>query len=502
MTEPVLETDELRKEFGELLAVDDVSVSIETEGITAIIGPNGAGKTTFYNLLTGALKPTGGRIRFSGRDITDDTPSQRVHAGLGRSFQTTNIFSNLTVRRNIRAPIIASTEKKYNFLSRVDDDTAISKRTEGVLDLFDLTSLADEPVANLSYGDKRRVEIGIAMATEPGLVLLDEPTAGMNPTERESIVDLLLKLDDETDTSVLITEHNMDFVFQLATRIIVLHEGRIIADGTPRDIRNDERVQNAYLGGERSIKRPEASGTRDRIGQVYLSVDGIETFYEETQALFGITFDVMEGEVVALLGRNGAGKTTTLRSITGLVPPRSGSITLEGRSIHTEQPFEIARSGVGYVPEHKGLFTNLTVEENLDMTIGEDSSWTKERLYETFPVLEQKADAKANRMSGGEQQMLTIARALGSDPDLLLLDEPSIGLAPVIVDDIERVINQISDEDVTILLTEQNTNLALSIADYVYILEKGETVWDGPTEELLESEELLQRYVAVAKDSD
>lgn len=502
MTEYILETEGLRKAFGELLAVDDVSVSIETEGITAIIGPNGAGKTTFYNLLTGALKPTDGTIRFGGRDITADSPAQRVQNGLSRSFQTTNIFPNLTVRRNIRAPVIVGSDEKYNFVGSIDEGSAVAERTDSILDLFDLTELADEQVANLSYGDKRRVEIGIAMATDPDLVLLDEPTAGMNPTERDVIIDLLLKLNEETDTSILITEHNMDLVYRLASRILVLDNGTIIADGAPNDIQTDKRVQNAYLGGERSIDRSTTRTPPDRDRAPYLHVDGIETSYGETQALFGISFAVMEGEVVALLGRNGAGKTTTLRSITGITPPDSGSITVDGEEIRTKRPFEIARAGVGYVPEHKGLFSSLTVEENLDMTITDDSEWNKKRLYETFPVLEEKVDAKADQMSGGEQQMLTIARALASDPDLLLLDEPSIGLAPVIIDDIERVIKEISDEDVTILLTEQNTNLALSVADYVYILQKGEIVWNGSTERLLEQEDLLKQYVAVGKESE
>ncbi|MFO7925329.1 ATP-binding cassette domain-containing protein [Natronomonas sp.] len=502
MTEYILETERLRKAFGELLAVDDVSVSIEKEGITAIIGPNGAGKTTFYNLLTGALKPTSGTIRFGGRDITADSPAQRVQSGLSRSFQTTNIFPNLTVRRNIRAPVIAGSSKKYNFVGSIDDGSVVAERTKGVLDLFDLTELADEPVANLSYGDKRRVEIGIAMATDPDLVLLDEPTAGMNPTERDVIIELLVKLNDETDTSILITEHNMDLVYRIASRILVLHKGTTIADGTPGDIQTNELVQKAYLGGERSIDRSTTRSRRNSEDSPYLRVDDLETFYDETQALFGISFDVMEGEVVALLGRNGAGKTTTLRSITGITPSVSGSITIDGEEVQTKRPFEIARGGVGYVPEHKGLFSSLTVEENLDMTVSDDSAWTKERLYETFPVLEEKANSTADQMSGGEQQMLTIARALGSSPDLLLLDEPSIGLAPVIIDNIERVIKNISGEDVTILLTEQNTNLALSVADYVYIVQKGEIVWDGSTERLLEQEDLLEQYVAVGKETE
>ncbi|MFC7157120.1 ABC transporter ATP-binding protein [Halomarina halobia] len=249
MGAPLLELDGVTKKFGELVAVDDVTWGIDRDGLTALIGPNGAGKTTLYNLITGRLAPTSGHIRFDGRDVTNESPADRAHRGIGRSFQVTNIFEGLTVRENIRAPVIARSEHRWNPLGRASAAGGVAEETERVLDLVGLEDIAELVCTELSYGDKRRVEIGIVLATDPHLVLLDEPTAGMNPTETERMVDLVRRLDGETDMSFFVTEHDIDIIFSIADRILVLDRGRVIADGTPEEIRRDERVQRAYLGG-------------------------------------------------------------------------------------------------------------------------------------------------------------------------------------------------------------------------------------------------------------
>ncbi|WP_424018882.1 ABC transporter ATP-binding protein [Halorientalis pallida] len=248
MSEPVLELDGLTKRFGELTAVDDVTRSVDADDLTALIGPNGAGKTTMYNLMTGTLSPTSGAVRFMGEDVTDLDPHERVHRGLGRSYQVTNVFEGLSVRRNIRAPIIARSKHRWNLLGSTTEP--IEAETDRVLDLVGLGDIEDTECSALSYGDKRRVEIGVALATDPNLVLLDEPTAGMNPTETEKMVELIEDLDAETDQSFFMTEHDIDIIFSVASRILVLDRGAVIADGTPAEIRENERVQNAYLGGE------------------------------------------------------------------------------------------------------------------------------------------------------------------------------------------------------------------------------------------------------------
>lgn len=251
MTEPLLELDGLTRQFGKLTAVDDVTRSIGQDDLTALIGPNGAGKTTLYNLIAGTLSPSFGTIRFKGEDITNASPVTRTQRGIGRSFQVTNIFDSLTVFENLRAPVIARSDQRWNPISHAGSSTAINDGTEEVLELVGLGDIASTTCSELSYGDKRRVEIGIVLATGPDLVLLDEPTAGMNPTETERMVELIQDLDDKTDMSFFITEHDIAIIFSISERILVLDRGKIIADGTPDEIRQNEHVQTAYLGGER-----------------------------------------------------------------------------------------------------------------------------------------------------------------------------------------------------------------------------------------------------------
>jgi len=250
MSETLLKLEDVRKQFGELVAVDDVSFRIEDEGLTALIGPNGAGKTTLYNLITGLYQPTAGKIQFRGENITDVSSAERVRRGIGRSFQITNIFEGLTAFENVRIPVIARSKGRWNPTSRIDNEDEINEETERILQLLGLEDLADMVCEEMSYGDKRRVEIGVTLASDPTLMLLDEPTAGMNPSETDEMVDLLNQLNAETDISFFMTEHDMDVIFSIASRILVLNQGSLISDGTPEEIQQDKTVRAAYLGEE------------------------------------------------------------------------------------------------------------------------------------------------------------------------------------------------------------------------------------------------------------
>jgi branched-chain amino acid transport system ATP-binding protein len=227
-----------------------------------------------------------------------------------------------------------------------------------------------------------------------------------------------------------------------------------------------------------------------------LEVDAIDTFYGQSQALHDVSLDVEDREVVSLLGRNGAGKTTTLRSIVGIRPPRAGRITYDGEDITGIPTFEIIRKGIGFVPEDRQVWPTLTVEENLDVPAGLGGSWSVEDTYDLFPVLEDKRAAHAGDLSGGEQQMLVLARGLLGGTDLLLLDEPSEGLAPQIVQDVRDAIEDLKNE-LTILLVEQNVNMALSVADRVYVLANGRIVHEGRADELDPEDPSLREHVAV-----
>ncbi|UCF92304.1 MAG: ABC transporter ATP-binding protein [Desulfobacterales bacterium] len=232
-----------------------------------------------------------------------------------------------------------------------------------------------------------------------------------------------------------------------------------------------------------------------------LEVENIHTAYGLSRVLFGVSIKINAGEVVALLGRNGVGKTTTLRSIMGLNPPHIGSIKWRGREIVGLPPYEIARRGIAFVPEDRRIFSDLTVWENLDVAIKSSGAkgpdWTLERVFALFPALEPIRGRRGGYLSGGEQQMLTIARALMGNPQLLLLDEPSEGLAPIVVQQLGEQISRLKQEGMTILLSEQNSEFSLSLSDKVYILEKGEVRFEGSVDEFIQDEETYRSYLTV-----
>ena len=233
-----------------------------------------------------------------------------------------------------------------------------------------------------------------------------------------------------------------------------------------------------------------------------LELSHLETYYGESHILFDLSLDVSAGDVVCLLGRNGAGKTTTVRSIMGLTPPRSGRIVLDGQDIAGIPPFRVARLGLGFVPEDRRVFPNLTVHENLEVarrtwSDGGASPWTPARLFELFPILRERRRQLGGTLSGGEQQMLTIARTLMGNPRILLLDEPSEGLAPLVVETLRAQLGRLKDSGLTMVLTEQNVRFVSGLGDRVYILEKGMVRWHSSMAEFLSDEDVRRAYLAV-----
>lgn len=243
----LLQTDGLTKSFGSLTAVDAVDFELEEGGIYSIIGPNGAGKTTFFNLITGEYDATAGTISFKGSDVTELPPHERVRRGMGRVFQISNLFPELTTFENVRLAV-QSTEMatRSDVLARADSDQAVVDRTHDILEQLGLHQKRGTSAESLPYGDKRRLEMGMAVALDPDLLLLDEPTAGLPEEELKEVIAYIR--DIATDHTVLLVEHKMDVVMGLSDRISVLHEGRLIAEGTVDDIRDNDEVQRVYLG--------------------------------------------------------------------------------------------------------------------------------------------------------------------------------------------------------------------------------------------------------------
>lgn len=250
MSEPLLQTKKLNKAFGKVVTSKDLDLVFEKGVLTSIIGPNGAGKSTLINVLSGSLKADSGKILFEGKDITRMPTHQRVRRGLCRSFQVVNVFPHLTVFENLEIPILAARRRASAFFSPLSHEKKTHEDVESILELVGLADKALQTAQSLSHGDQRVLEVGIALAARPKLLFLDEPTAGMNPVERIKILENIRRISDTGSTTFVIVEHDMDVVFALSERILVLHRGDVICDGEPEKIKNDADVRECYLGEE------------------------------------------------------------------------------------------------------------------------------------------------------------------------------------------------------------------------------------------------------------
>jgi branched-chain amino acid transport system ATP-binding protein len=250
MSGAILEASQIIKDFHRFRALDKVDITVEKGALHAIIGPNGAGKTTFFNVITGKLRPEAGRVFFDGTDITNWTPERRVYIGLGRAFQIVNIFPSLSVIENIMIPIIMRHKAGMNMISNPRTRQEIMRESQEIVEIIDIAKKADLNADALSHGDKKKLDIGIALASQPSLLILDEPTAGLPSEETESLVKLVQHLHSEKDMSIVFVEHNISVVFTIAEKITVFNEGKVIAEGEPQEVREDRAVIEAYLGEE------------------------------------------------------------------------------------------------------------------------------------------------------------------------------------------------------------------------------------------------------------
>ncbi|MBP6016243.1 MAG: ABC transporter ATP-binding protein [Candidatus Promineofilum sp.] len=244
----ILETQELQKAFGGLVAVDGVSMKVQAHTLHTIIGPNGAGKTTFFNLLSGNIRPTGGRVIYKGQDITNMPAHRRAHAGIGRSFQITNVFPNLSVLENVRLAAQAMGPDNFKFWEHHRRFRQYEERAQAILTQVGLAAQAAMPARSLPHGGKRKLELGILLASDPALLLLDEPTAGMAREEIPMLMEVIRSIKETGRKTIILVEHKMDLVMNVSDRISVMHQGRLLAEGAPLEIAGNPTVQKAYLG--------------------------------------------------------------------------------------------------------------------------------------------------------------------------------------------------------------------------------------------------------------
>ncbi|ADZ70955.1 branched-chain amino acid ABC transporter ATP-binding protein/permease [Polymorphum gilvum] len=485
---PVLEVSGIVKTFGGFAAVKDVSLQVDSGQIHALIGPNGAGKTTTFNLISGMFPPDAGTIHLNGTPVHGLPANRITELGLARSFQITNLFEGLSIYENLRLSVQAKHPSRFNLWRDIDSFPDMHDQTAELMKFLGLEGIDDIQGGDLSYGGQRLVDLGIALACKPQILLLDEPLAGLAAAERERVTSLVRRMAE--NIPVLIVEHDLDRVLSLSHDVTVMNQGEVLMTGAPDAVRADRRVQEVYTGtGTPPVTGRMAGG--DTSAAPLLQVQGLNTFYGKSHILNDASLSVREGEIVALLGRNGAGKSTLLKSLAGLVPAASGSIRFAGRDLAGMAAPDIARLGVGYVPQGRGIFAGMSVAENLSLgrlARATDGStgvvWSEERILEMFPRLKERFHTPADYLSGGEQQMLAVARALSGNVRLLLLDEPFEGLAPAIVEELFTVFDQLRRQ-LPILIVEHNLDLVLALADRVFALERGAVFHEGPAEALL-----------------
>jgi branched-chain amino acid transport system ATP-binding protein len=486
----VLTVQGISKHFEGIRAVDDASLTIGAGEIHALIGPNGAGKTTVFNLISGLFPPDNGTVQLGEREIQGQTPFRICKLGLVRSFQITNLFRGLSIYENLRLSLQAQHPGRFNAWRNIDSYADVHAETAELIRYLGLEGIEGIEAGELSYGGQRLVDLGIALGCKPQVLLLDEPLAGLAAAERERVSNLVTNV--AANVPVLIVEHDIDRVLDISHRVTVMNQGEVLMTGTPEEVRSDRRVQEIYTGTGVAEVAHNRRADDDQIKPTQiLRFEGVNAFYGKSHILNGATLDVREGEIVALVGRNGAGKSTLLKTLTGLVPPASGTIEYEGRNIAGLPAPDIARLGMGYVPQGRQLFAGMTVAENLALgrlardTDGKGSIvWSQAQIFQYFPRLAERINVAADYLSGGEQQMLAVARALSGNVKLLLLDEPFEGLAPNIVMELFKVFDQLR-RHASILIVEHNLDLVLALADRVFALERGAIFHQGPAAPLL-----------------
>jgi ABC-type branched-subunit amino acid transport system ATPase component/ABC-type branched-subunit amino acid transport system permease subunit len=491
---PILTVTGLNKRFGSLAVASDLNLEVYPYQLHSFIGPNGAGKTTFFNMLTGSLKPSAGNIVFDGHDITRLPVHKRIRLGLSRSFQILSVFPRLTTFENVRVAVQAQDRRRrglWRDAYRYDD---LNARSWSLLAAVGLEDRAADACAALAHGQRRLLEIAISLATDAKLLLLDEPLAGLAEADRRVVGRLIRTLAESH--AVLLIEHDIDRVLALSDRISVLHQGRLIADGNPAEVAGNPAVVKAYLGAAR-LDLPAAPRAERVTGQPLLVLDRLRAGYAGSTVLEDLSLVVHEGEAVALLGRNGAGKTTTLRAITGTVRSGTGQVTLDGIVITNARPHEINRRGISLVPEGRRLFPNLTVLDNLRLAMRPGGA-SLDDAYALFPKLRLLQRSKAESLSGGERQMLAIARALMVPARLILLDEPFEGLAPTVVREVMDALALLRGR-VAMVIVEHHAETVLPLVDRAYVLVNGQVAFEGSALALAEDQALQARLLGVVQ---
>jgi branched-chain amino acid transport system ATP-binding protein len=518
---PLLAMHEVVKRYGGLTATDHVSLDIHHGEVLGIIGPNGAGKSTLIGLLGGALQASEGRIVFMGKDVTAVSASERARMGIGRTYQIPRPFMDMSVRENLLAARFSVYPLEAGRKAHAACDR-ILQRT-GLLDAADL------PARGLPLLRRKRLEVARALALEPKLLLLDEVGAGLIDSEVTELIELIQSLKTEVG-SIVIIEHVLRVVRECCERLVVINFGKKMAEGPTSEVLASPEVAAVYLGtahgrsadtaeGETPAVKPAPAsprfqGTLDALwdaaglqqarqrAQPLLELKNVHAGYGQARVLNGIDLTVHPGQVMAILGTNGAGKTTLAQVLSGAIKPSAGQYLIDGANVTGQAAHVITQKGIAQCMEGRRIFSPLTVEENLMLAARAvapaDMRTRLEQVYALFPDLKERRRQSGTSMSGGQQQMLAIGRALMSRPRLVLFDEISLGLAPVMMDRLYLALSALRELGLTMLIVEQDVERALDLADMVHVMEHGRFALSGPASTIRHDPMLRHLYIGTA----
>jgi ABC-type branched-subunit amino acid transport system ATPase component len=470
---PLLAVQGLTKRFGGLVAAKDISFEIQAGEILGLIGPNGSGKSTVMQVIMGLHRPNAGAVRVAGVDVAGWPPHRIARQGVGIVFQHSRPLHRQTVLENIMLGLLPDK------LLKLVTSQHVRERAREIGERVGLGGVLHRKPDSLAFADLRRMELAKAIARDPKVVLIDEPFAGLTAGEVKGFAQLIADF-RTAGSAVLLVDHNVKSVAALADRVFAMYLGERIAEGSAEEVTRDPTVRRVYIGGGIEVASRPARAPRTH---PLLQVEDVSVLYGKALALDRVSIHLDEGEFVSVVGLNGAGKTTLFNAISGLVP-YNGSIRWNETDLRGCSPAAIARRGLVQCPETRELFGDMSVRENLDLAgqhlSGVDAAAQLEWLYDLFPQLRSRERQIARTMSGGEQQMLAIARSLMMRPKLLILDEPTLGLAPVILEQISGALERLRNSTpITVLLGEQNVTFALPHADRIYVLEHARIVWEG-----------------------
>ncbi len=482
--------------FGGIQALQGVDLTAEPGTITAVIGPNGAGKTTLLNLISGFYQTQSGRVMLGTTELTNRSSLAIAHAGVTRTFQSTRLFNSLSVLDNLR--VARFSRQLGSPLAALAGIGRAQQPEKNLLELLAFVGYQGDvhlEAASLPFVDRRLVEIARALATSPQALLLDEPAAGLSSDDKQTLSHLIRRI-ASTGIKVILIEHDMELVMNLSDRVLVLDSGQLICEGQPKTVQQDERVLAAYLGVSDLALTRSAHPHANALLQIKNLVSG----YDSLQVLDQISLTVNAGELVAVVGANGSGKSTLLKSICGLIRPWSGDVRFAGTDLKKVAVHHMSDQGIVLVPEGRQIFTELSVYDNIRLGAyrRQDKDAVQSDIQSVlvrFPLLQERLHQRAGLLSGGEQQMLAIARGLMARPKVLLLDEPSLGLAPKLVTTLYKTLAELRDEGMTILLVDQMAKLALSIADRAYLLEGGRIVHSGTATQMQQDPAIAHAYL-------